>query len=100
MSLRGILLICHTVPFVGSLPPPGGLDRLRAFSLPFLACWGGGVSFVAYRAQLGRVGGSPWVWVLQIKYRAIQTNVSLFALRTSSLSAPAGLPLWASLSAF
>ena len=33
------------------------------------------VSRVAYRAQLGRLGGSRWGWVLQIKCRAIQTNV-------------------------
>ena len=59
----------------GSLPPPGGLARLRAFSLPFLVCWRGGVSCVAYRAQLGRLGGSRWRWVLQMKYRAIQANV-------------------------
>ena len=46
-------------------------------SLLALPCvLGGGVSFVAYRAQLGRLGGSRWGWVLQIKYRAIQTNVS------------------------
>ena len=51
--------------------------RLCAFSSPFLVCWGGGVSFVAPRAQLDRVGGSRWGWVLQIKCRAIHTNVSL-----------------------
>ena len=38
-------------------------------------CWGAEVSCVAYRAQLGRLGGSRWGWVLQIKCRAIQTNV-------------------------
>ena len=38
----------------GSLPPPGGLGCLRAFSLPSLVCWGGGVSCVADRAELGR----------------------------------------------
>ena len=57
---------------VFSMPPPGGLARLRALSLPFLVCRRGGVSFVAYRAQLGRVGGSRWGWVLHIKYRAIK----------------------------
>ena len=33
----------------------------------FLCVLGGGVSCVAYRAQLGRLGGSRWGWVLQIK---------------------------------
>ena len=46
-------------------------------------CWGGGVSCVPYRAQLGCLGGSRWGWVLQIKYRAIQTIVSLFSQYTN-----------------
>ena len=29
---------------------------------------GGGVSCVASRAQLGRLGGSRWGWVLRIKF--------------------------------
>ena len=91
MSLRGILIPPGSLgrllplplpvfgpsffslpPPGGSLPPPGGLARLRALSLPFLVCWGGGVSFVAYRAQSGRVGGSRWGWVLQIKCHATE----------------------------
>ena len=42
--------------------------------------WGGGVSFVAPRAQLDRLGGSRWGWVLQIKCRAIQIIVPLTLL--------------------
>ena len=67
-----------------SLPPPGGLARLRALSLPFHVCWGGGVSSVAPRAQLDRVGGSRWGWVLETKCLAIQTNVSLISVNILS----------------
>ena len=54
-----------------------GLARLRVLSLPFLVCWGGGVSCVAYRAQLGRVGGSRWGWVLQIKFPCHTVHVHI-----------------------
>ena len=54
------------------------------FLLTLPCVLGGGVSCVAYRAQLGRLGGSGWGWVLQIKYRAIQTNVLSFSLITPS----------------
>ena len=73
----------------GSLPPPGGLPRFRALSLPFLVCvWGGWVSFVAYRAQLGRVGGSRWGWVLQIQIPCHTIQCSL----PHTMHLPAGLP--------
>ena len=49
-------------------PPPfpaAPLHRLGFPCLPFLSlCVGGGVPCVADRAQLGRVGGSRWGWVL------------------------------------
>ena len=44
---------------------------------PSLCVGGGGVSCVALRAQLGRLGGSRWGWVLQIKCRAITNKRSL-----------------------
>ena len=53
------------------LPHMGCLRHMCSVSLLNNLCvWGGGVSCVAisYRAQLGRVGGSRWVWVLQIKF--------------------------------
>ena len=31
-------------------------------------CWGVGFPVLAHRAQLGRVGGSRWGWVLEIKF--------------------------------
>ena len=43
--------LCRIAVFLMALPPPGGLARLRALSLPFLVCWGDGVLCVAYRAQ-------------------------------------------------
>ena len=46
------------------LPPPDFLGRL--LFLP--PRWGCGVSFVSSRAQIGRVGGSQWGWVLQTKF--------------------------------
>ena len=58
LQLRGVL-ICHTVPFVGSLPPPGGLDRLRALSLPSLVFFVVFVSCLAFRPELGGLG-SQW----------------------------------------
>ena len=42
---------------------------------PFVSIRGMFSTCVAYRAQLGRLGGSRWRWVLQMKYRAIQANV-------------------------
>ena len=48
------------------------------------------VSRVAYRAQLGRLGGSRWGWVLQIKFRAIQTTVPLW-YKTAPLIALANM---------
>ena len=86
MSPRGILNI--RASSVASSPSPslGGsvaspLRRFGRFSfpwlpLPSLVCWGGGVSFVAHRAQLGRVGGSRWGWVLQIKSPCHKTHPS------------------------
>ena len=50
VSHRGFLIHPPVLALFGffsffSLPPPGGLDRLRAFSLPSLACVGGEVGF-------------------------------------------------------
>ena len=42
-------------------------------SLPSLVCWGGGFTFIAYRAQLGRVGGG--VGFFNQNSRAIHTSV-------------------------
>ena len=49
-----------------------------------------GVSCVAYRVQLGRVGGSRWGWVLQIKFpcHTFAPCVSLF-LSVAASSVPA-----------
>ena len=85
-----LLLPCSVWVLLSFLPIPGFLGRFLPVPisggfrrLPFapfrplllslaalaLSCvLGGGVSFVAYRAQLGRVGGSRWGWVLQIKF--------------------------------
>ena len=53
---------------VGSpLPRFGRFSFCGCFSLSLSCVLGGLVSFVAYIAQLGRVGGSRWGWVLQIK---------------------------------
>ena len=50
---------------------------------PSLCVGGGGVSCVALRAQLGRLGGSRWGWVLQIKFPC-HTNRRSLSLSLSS----------------
>ena len=47
LLFRFLFSFFSLLPPGDSLPPPGGLARLRAFSLPCLVCWGGGVSCVA-----------------------------------------------------
>ena len=48
---------------------------------------GGGVSCVSDRAQLGRLGGSRWGWLLQVKFPCHKTHPSLCG--QGSLSPPA-----------
>ena len=46
---------------------------------------------LAYRAQLSRVGGSRWGWVLRMKFRAIALNHCSLLIAPSRL--PRSLPL-------
>ena len=60
---RSFTLSCHSLALSPPLCPPSLLS-----SLPFRPLLRGFIP-LSYSAQLGRVGGSRWGWVLRIKFR-------------------------------